>query len=137
MQKVYNYYPSVLVAQCCNLAIGGQGLSGFTWFLSALNLRLSSGLASKLSPRMLIHLNSRDWWTSELPSLVCVLGQTIPTSNDCVVGWVNFWEFEITVCGSWKCQIKSKMPIFFFFYIVLRKSLIIFPPPYIVKKKLN
>ena len=54
----------------------------------------------------------------------------------CIIGWINFSELEITVCGSSKMSTKKlNCPFFIFFYFfVLRKSLIIFPPPYIVKK---
>ena len=31
----------------------------------------------------------------------------------CTVGWVNFSEFEITVCGSCKMSKKTKLTIFY------------------------
>ena len=54
----------------------------------------------------------------------------------CILGWVNFSEFEITECGSCKMSKKTKTDHFLFFYknFILWKPLIIFPPPYIVKK---
>ena len=52
----------------------------------------------------------------------------------CTLGWVNFSEFEITVCGSCKMSKKLKWPFFLFFlFYFVQKSVIIFPPPYIVK----
>ena len=33
----------------------------------------------------------------------------------CILGWVNFAEFEITVCGIAKCKKKLKLPFKIFF----------------------
>ena len=67
--------------------------------------------------------------------IICIIHSKTYPNIECTVGWVNFSELEITVCGSCKISKKNSTDHFnFFFFFCLRKSLIIFPPAYIVQK---
>ena len=55
------------------------------------------------------------------------------TQYVCTLGWVNFSEFEITVCGSCKMSKKTKLTIFNFFNFFCFAK-ILNPPSYIEKK---
>ena len=73
----------VLIAQSCNPAIGGQGQSGYTRLV---------GQKSSSEQRISILIKQAQGCLHTFiagfgkhPPLVCALGQTIPTSNDCVV----------------------------------------------------
>ena len=52
------------------------------------------------------------------PSSAELSGSKLPGCV-CTVGWVNFSEFEITVCGSCKMSKKLKWPFFLFLFILM------------------
>ena len=51
--------------------------------------------------------------------VVCIIYIFCIIYTCCILGWVNFSEFKITVCGTVvaKCQKNTKMTIFFIFIL--------------------